>query len=59
MTYTPMPTVTEGGEQRVITTDPNNRELMNLLLLQLLKLNTYMELLTDESIDDDELGVER
>lgn len=56
MTYIPMPTVTDGGELKVLTTDLKGNQLLSRLVVQLLIMNTHLAEMTGEKIAESDIG---
>ena len=48
-------TFTEGGQERLIVTDDNSRELLNEMLKQQKMTNLYLSVMTDIQLDKEEI----
>ncbi len=55
MSFTPLDTVTEGGQNKALVSDSVGRDLMRRILLELRKMNLHMQLMTDEDIKESDL----
>jgi len=53
------PTEIEGSSERVQVTDTSVRRLLNDMLKQLMKMNTYLEVMTDEHLNEHDYDVDK
>ncbi len=50
MSFDPSPTVKKGGENKVNTTNATIEELLEMMLIELRRMNTHFEIINDELI---------
>ena len=55
MTYIPQPMKEEGGKQEVAVADEGSQQMLGYILKELKKMNMHLEILSDNTITDQEL----
>lgn len=50
--------VTSGGQQRLLVADEDSQTVLARILTQLLLLNVYQSVITDEALDETDIPVE-